>query len=112
MIHCIDDKDSSDMIGEVKLEVMIDQQEDEGDVEEHQSIQIQINLRPGLHECLEDLSKSFQLVSFTASDPSYADTILDHIDPDKKLFTSRLYRHHCVETQYGLIKDLRIIRNR
>ena len=112
MIHCIDDKDSPDMVGDVKLDVMIDQGEDEGDIQDSQAIQIQINIRPGLLECLTDLSKSFQLVSFTASDQSYADTILDFIDPDKELFTARLYRHHCVETQYGLIKDLRIICNR
>ena len=24
----------------------------------------------------------------------------------------RLYRQHCVETNYGLIKDLRIVKNR
>ena len=84
MIHCIDDKDSPDMTGEVKLEVFIDKQPPEAQVPEHKnSIQIQINLRPGLHECLRDLSNSFQLVSFTASDESYADTILDYIDPDK-----------------------------
>jgi hypothetical protein len=32
MIHCIDDKDSPDMVGDVKLDVMIDQGEDEGDI--------------------------------------------------------------------------------
>jgi len=62
--------------------------------------------------CLLDLSKSFQLISFTASDQMYADTILDHIDPNREVFAARLYRQHCVDTQYGLIKDLRIIGNR
>jgi len=42
----------------------------------------------------------------------YADTILDHIDPNREVFAARLYRQHCVDTQYGLIKDLRIIGNR
>lgn len=33
MIHCLDDKDASDMIGEVNLEVMMNQpDEDESDV--------------------------------------------------------------------------------
>lgn len=69
MIHCIDDKDSPDMVGDVKLDVMIDQGDNDGDgQQEPQAIQIQINIRPGLQECLIDLSKSFQLVSFTASD--------------------------------------------
>ena len=42
----------------------------------------------------------------------YADAILDHIDPENNIFAARLYRQHCVETEYGLIKDLRIIKNR
>ena len=63
-------------------------------------------------ECLSDLKNSYQLVSFTASDQLYADAILDHIDPDNELFSARLYRQHCVETEYGLIKDLRLIQNR
>lgn len=51
-------------------------------------------------------------MSFTASDRLYADAILDHIDPNQDIFSYRLYREHCVETEYGLIKDLRIIENR
>jgi CTD small phosphatase-like protein 2 len=42
----------------------------------------------------------------------YADTILNYIDPNREIFAKRLYRQHCVETEYGLIKDLRIIKNR
>ena len=61
--------------------------------------------------CLRELSKIYQLVSFTASDQVYADTILDYIDPDQEFFAARLYRQHCVETPFGLIKDLRIIQN-
>ena len=61
--------------------------------------------------CLRELSKIYQLVSFTASDQVYADTILDYIDPDREFFAARLYRQHCVETPFGLIKDLRIIHN-
>ena len=112
MIHCIDDRDSPDMKGQVPLVVSFQEQtENSCDDTPTQSIHIQINLRPGLRECLFDLLKSFQLISFTASDQSYADTILDHIDPTREIFLARLYRQHCVDTQYGLIKDLRIIAN-
>jgi CTD small phosphatase-like protein 2 len=37
---------------------------------------------------------------------------LDFIDPDRELIQYRLYRQHCIETDYGYIKDLRIIANR
>jgi len=51
-------------------------------------------------------------VAFTASDQQYADAILDHIDPNKELIQYRLYRQHCIETEFGYLKDLRIIANR
>ena len=70
MIHCLDDRDPPDMKGEITLVVRLeDQQADScSDEAQTQSIKIQINLRPGLRECLLDLAKSFQLISFTASD--------------------------------------------
>lgn len=58
------------------------------------------------------MKESYQIVSFTASDQLYADAILDYLDPNGDIFSYRLYRQHCVETEYGLIKDLRIIANR
>ena len=101
MIHCIDDRDPPTMRGTVPLTVNSDT-----------PIDIQINMRPGLLDHLRELRKSYQLVSFTASDQIYADTILDYIEKDGELFSARLYRQHCVETPFGLIKDLRIIANR
>ena len=50
---------------------------------------------------------------FTASHQTYADAILDYIDPNRELIQHRLYRQHCVLTKEGYyIKDLRIIGNR
>ena len=51
-------------------------------------------------------------MAFTASEKSYADAILDFIDPAKNIFDMRLYRHNCVKTPFGMVKDLRIIQNR
>lgn len=60
MIHCIDDKDPPEMKGEVSLVVRLEEHaESSSDETQAQSIQIQVNLRPGLRECLLDLSKSF-----------------------------------------------------
>ena len=65
-----------------------------------------------MRQCLLELSASYQLVAYTASDKLYADAILDFIEGDEKLFSARLYRQHCVSTEFGLVKDLRIIANR
>lgn len=81
MIHCIDDRDPPSMRGQIALTV-----------HSEVPIDIQINMRPGLLEHLHELSQSYQLVSFTASDQVYADTILDYIERDGEIFSARLYR--------------------
>lgn len=50
---------------------------------------------------------------FTASHQSYADVVLDYLDPKRELIEHRLYRDSCMVTEEGVyIKDLRIIKNR
>ncbi len=55
------------------------------------------------------------MIIYTASDQSYADSVLDYLDPFREYFPVRLYRKNCVKanTQNGpvFIKDLRIIKN-
>lgn len=47
---------------------------------------------------------------FTASAPEYANKIIDQIDKKKDIFSFRLFRDHCYQTDKGFyIKDLRII---
>lgn len=71
------------------------------------------NIRPFTHECLEMVNKYFEVVVFTASHRGYADVILDHIDPQKKLIQHRVYRDNCIKTTDNVyIKDLRIFKNR
>lgn len=41
------------------------------------------------------MSKTFEIIAFTASHESYADVVLDEIDPDREFIKHRLYRHHC-----------------
>ena len=63
-------------------------------------------------ECLLEASKLMQIVIFTASHLTYADAILDHLDPDNTLFSFRMYRQHCIKTPEGYyVKDLRVLRN-
>lgn len=49
---------------------------------------------------------------FTASAASYADVVLDYLDPQKKYFDYRLYRHHCTLERGFFTKDLRIVNRR
>ena len=65
-------------------------------------------------DCLMRLKPYAEIIVFTASHVSYADVILDFIDPKKEIFDFRLYRQHCVvspETNL-YIKDLRILKDR
>ena len=59
------------------------------------------------------MSKIYEIVIFTASAQSYADTVIDLLDPEGVYIAHRLFRESCVKTREGvLIKDLRIIKNR
>lgn len=102
LIHCVDDpqKETPDVILEVRFP--------NGEVAD-----AGINIRPYAIDCLREVSKYFQVVVFTASHKSYADVVLDYLDPNKELIEYRLYRDSCMLTDEGVyIKDLRIIKNR
>ena len=72
-----------------------------------------MNIRPYCIEVLQRLKEHAELIVFTASHQSYADHIIDQIDPNNTLFVKRLYRKNCVKVSENLyIKDLRVFRNR
>lgn len=76
-------------------------------------VTVGFNIRPFTQECLEMCNKYFEVVVFTASTKLYADVVLDHIDPERKLIQHRLYRDSCITTRDNVcIKDLRIFKNR
>jgi CTD small phosphatase-like protein 2 len=78
-----------------------------------EQIEIRISVRPHVRETLETLAKSFELVVFTASHESYANKVLDTLDPKKEFLNLRFYRDSCFLAEDGLlIKDLRIFANR
>ena len=41
------------------------------------------------------MSQNFEIVIFTASKQSYADKIIDFLDPKNTLISFRFYREHC-----------------
>lgn len=50
------------------------------------------------------------MIVFTSSEQIYTDSILDYIDPEKKLIHHRLYRQHCLKYDESIYtKDLRIL---
>lgn len=74
-----------------------------------------LNIRPHIVPALEQIKKDYNMIIFTASDKSYADSVVNYIDPFGNYFKYRLYRNNCVKlvTESGpvYIKDLRIIQN-
>jgi CTD small phosphatase-like protein 2 len=102
LIHCVEDADNDNPDVVLTIEFPTGEVVDAG-----------INIRPFAIDCLRRASKNFQVVVFTASHQSYADAVLDYLDPDKSLIDFRMYRDHCIQTEEGIyIKDLRVIRNR
>ena len=61
--------------------------------------------RPHLKYFLYDVSKSWNIMVFTASVQKYADTILDLIDPTN-IIQKRLYRDQCTKIDQNYYKDL------
>jgi Dullard-like phosphatase family protein len=74
-----------------------------------------LNIRPYWKECLNIIKKDYVIIIYTASHQSYADSVLNYLDPKNEYFEYRLYRHNCVETYVEgeklYVKDLRIFKN-
>jgi len=55
----------------------------------------------------------WELAIFTAAEQTYADKIIDKIDPENKFFKKRMYRDSCFRSEEGVyVKDLRIFVDR
>lgn len=76
-------------------------------------VTIGINIRPFWKEALEKIKDKYHIVAFTASHESYADSVLNYLDPQQKYFEYRLYRAHCVlcviDDMKFYVKDLKIL---
>ena len=69
-----------------------------------------INIRPYAISFLKKMAKKFEIIIFTASHHSYANAILDELDPEGEIFQHRLYRQHCfVLGNEWYVKNLRIL---
>lgn len=64
---------------------------------------------------MSEIQKNYVIIVYTASHQSYADSVLDFLDPEKELIKYRLYRQNCVkvklENDFIYVKDMRIFKN-
>jgi len=69
-----------------------------------------VHFRPYLDDFLAAMVPLYNIVIFTAAAQDYADLVLDNIDPQRAIFSKRLYRQHTknVNEEYN-IKDLLIV---
>lgn len=103
LVHCEIKKPSK---GEVQINVKIPS----GAI-----TKVGLNIRPFWRESLIEIKKHYVIIVYTASHQSYADSVLDYLDPEKELIQYRLYRHNCVrvkmENDFIYVKDMRIFEN-
>ena len=76
-------------------------------------ITVGINVRPHWEKALNIIKDKYHIIAYTASHESYADSVINYLDPDNKYFEHRLYRSHCVlcvvnEMKF-YVKDLGIL---
>ena len=113
LIHCLGStkygekpkiNDRGVLLTSENAHVTVDGMNYEGITDRHQYI----NIRPYAKQCMRELSKHYQIIVFTASDQTYADPILDYLDPEG-IIEYRCYRPSCHATKdLVYLKDLRI----
>ncbi|CAD8167349.1 unnamed protein product [Paramecium octaurelia] len=74
-----------------------------------QKYKIYVNIRPGAHDFIEEASKYFELIVFTASISEYANSVIDFLDPHG-LVDLRLFRENCTVYKDILVKDLSLLK--
>ena len=65
-----------------------------------------VQYRPGLFEFFESVSQFFELIVFTVGIAEYANPIIDSMETNGKIFSSRLYRDHAIIHQNDYVKDI------
>ena len=71
-------------------------------------------MRPHWKEEMLKTKTKYYIIIYTASHQSYADSVLNTLDPQKEIFDYRLYRNNCTIINFDgkpyYIKDLRMIK--
>jgi len=80
---------------------------------EHQRYYIKANIRPYALELIRELSSLYEIIIFTASEPDYANAIVNLLDPSRTAIKTVVSRRNCWEKVPGIfVKDLRIFADR
>jgi Dullard-like phosphatase family protein len=69
---------------------------------------IHVLKRPFLDIFINEVSKYFDIIIFTASIPQYASALLDELDKDNR-FKGRFFRQHCINNNGFYLKDIKQI---
>ena len=75
-------------------------------IEDNDSDEGILKLRPGVLKFLDDVSKYYELILFSEASQDYAELVLDGFEENKKYFDYKLYRQHTVIINQDFIKDL------
>eukprot|EP00638_Chattonella_subsalsa_P021876 CAMPEP_0117883170 /NCGR_PEP_ID=MMETSP0950-20121206/17941_1 /TAXON_ID=44440 /ORGANISM="Chattonella subsalsa, Strain CCMP2191" /LENGTH=348 /DNA_ID=CAMNT_0005738927 /DNA_START=208 /DNA_END=1254 /DNA_ORIENTATION=+ len=72
---------------------------------DNQTYRVYVCKRPGVHDFLIRMAKSYEIIIYTASLSKYADPLLDLLDTTK-IIRGRLFREHCTQVRGNYVKDL------
>ncbi|KAK9150829.1 hypothetical protein Syun_009138 [Stephania yunnanensis] len=70
---------------------------------------VYVKQRPHLKTFLERVAEMFEIVIFTASQSTYAEKLLDILDPEGNLISRRAYRESCIFSEGSYTKDLTVL---
>ncbi|XP_043702151.1 uncharacterized protein LOC122652472 [Telopea speciosissima] len=70
---------------------------------------VYVRQRPYLQTFLERVAEMFEVVVFTASLSTYAEELLNILDPEGKLISRRAYRESCIFSDGSYTKDLTVL---